>query len=144
MALQCPLRGRHEPGKSQEPGRSPNGDPLPPSADFENTGTEQPKLDFRLDYEPEENKVWSFRAGSMDSGGSGTRAFGARMAAGRRTGVTVNVLTVGLASRPEISSPPESIARRSCACMEGSSRKTAERNNILRNRIIISPRRAVS
>ncbi len=39
---------------------NPNGTPYPP---FQNKGTEQPKLNFRYDYDPAPDTTWSFAAG---------------------------------------------------------------------------------
>lgn len=47
----------------------PSGDPLPPSARFENEGTKQPKLDLRVDYEPGDDQLWSFEAGFSRTAG---------------------------------------------------------------------------
>jgi len=49
----------------------PDGTPFPAGAAYENTGTEQPKLDLRFDWEPEPGgaKRWSFRAGAAGTEG---------------------------------------------------------------------------
>ncbi len=48
------------------PSTTPDGTPLPAYA---NEGTEQPKADFRVDYEPQEGQRWSFKAGGARTSG---------------------------------------------------------------------------
>ena len=47
----------------------PDGTPLPPGFGFENEGTEQTKVDFRLDADPSDGRHWSFRSGYAGSTG---------------------------------------------------------------------------
>jgi outer membrane receptor protein involved in Fe transport len=41
----------------------PNGEPMPPTAIFENRGTKQPKFDVRVDWDGDRSRVWSLRGG---------------------------------------------------------------------------------
>jgi iron complex outermembrane receptor protein len=41
----------------------PDGSPLPFGYDYTNQGTEQPKLDLRVDWDPARDQTWSFRTG---------------------------------------------------------------------------------
>jgi len=47
----------------------PDGTPLPPEASFANEGSEQPKLDLRFDWDPSEERNWSYRAGASGTSG---------------------------------------------------------------------------
>jgi len=47
----------------------PSGEPLPPSAVFENEGTEQPKFSVRFDYEPDMDQGWIFEGGTALTSG---------------------------------------------------------------------------
>lgn len=47
----------------------PDGTPLPPEAAFANEGSEQPKFDFRFDWDPSEKRKFSYKAGYAGTDG---------------------------------------------------------------------------
>jgi iron complex outermembrane receptor protein len=47
----------------------PNGNPMPATALFTNRGTSQPKIDVRIDWDRDRNRVWSLRGGLAGANG---------------------------------------------------------------------------